>query len=73
MPQEENQTLIVGSRDSQLAMLQTLLAIELLVSRFPNLCCKVKAITTQGDKVLNMPIAEVGSRGVFVKELGGMR
>lgn len=69
MPEQENQTLRVGSRESQLAMLQTLSAIELLVSRFPNLCCEVKAVTTRGDRVLNMPIAEVGSRGVFVKEL----
>ncbi len=59
----------VGTRESQLARLQTDIVIAALSGRFPELKFEVVPITTGGDKVLDRPIAELGGRGVFVKEL----
>jgi hydroxymethylbilane synthase len=59
----------VGTRESQLARLQTDIVIAALSGKFPELKFEVVPITTGGDKVLDRPIAELGGRGVFVKEL----
>lgn len=59
----------VGSRESQLARLQTDVVIRRLAQKFPDRAFEVVAIRTQGDKVLDKPIAEIGGQGVFVKEL----
>lgn len=59
----------VGTRESQLARLQTDIVIAALSGKFPDLKFEVVPITTGGDKVLDKPIADLGGRGVFVKEL----
>jgi hydroxymethylbilane synthase len=59
----------VGTRESQLARLQTDIVIAALSGRFPELKFEVVPITTGGDKVQDRPIADLGGRGVFVKEL----
>jgi hydroxymethylbilane synthase len=59
----------VGTRESQLARLQTDIVIAALSGRFPELKFEVVPITTGGDKVLDRPIADLGGSGVFVKEL----
>jgi hydroxymethylbilane synthase len=59
----------VGTRESQLARLQTDIVIAALSGKFPDLKFEVVPITTGGDKVLDKPIADLGVRGVFVKEL----
>ncbi len=59
----------VGTRESQLARLQTDIVIAALSGKFPELKFEVVPITTGGDKVQDKPIAELGGRGVFVKEL----
>ncbi len=59
----------VGTRESQLARLQTDIVIAALSGKFPELKFEVVPITTGGDKVLDRPIAQLGGRGVFVKEL----
>ncbi|RIK50821.1 MAG: hydroxymethylbilane synthase, partial [Chloroflexi bacterium] len=35
----------------------------------PNLECKEKIITTQGDKILDKPLPEIGGKGLFTQEL----
>jgi hydroxymethylbilane synthase len=40
-----------------------------LSGKFPDLKFEVVPITTGGDKILDKPIADLGGRGVFVKEL----
>jgi hydroxymethylbilane synthase len=62
-------TIRVGTRESQLARLQTDVVIAELKSNFPEVEFEVHPITTGGDKVLDRPIVELGGRGVFVKEL----
>jgi hydroxymethylbilane synthase len=59
----------VGTRASKLARLQTEVVVGRLRSQFPDCQFQVRLITTGGDKQRDRPIAEVGSIGVFVKEL----
>jgi hydroxymethylbilane synthase len=35
----------------------------------PNLECEEKVITTQGDKILDKPLPEIGGKGLFTQEL----
>jgi hydroxymethylbilane synthase len=57
----------VGSRGSRLALTQSSLAAERL--RRPGLEIALVPITTAGDRDRTKPFGEIGSRGVFVKEL----
>lgn len=60
---------VVGTRDSILARLQTDLVLKILKEKFSNLEFEIIAVKTSGDKILHKPLAELGGRGVFVKEL----
>jgi len=57
----------VGSRGSRLALTQAERAAELV--RRPGLEIALVPITTAGDRDRTKPFGEIGSRGVFVKEL----
>jgi hydroxymethylbilane synthase len=57
----------VGSRGSRLALTQAELAASHL--RAPGIEIALVPITTAGDKDRTRPFGEIGSRGVFVKEL----
>ena len=57
----------VGSRGSRLALTQAELAASRL--RAPGIEIALVPITTAGDKDRTRPFGEIGSRGVFVKEL----
>ena len=57
----------VGSRGSRLALTQAELASERL--RRPGVEIALVPITTAGDRDRTKPFGEIGSRGVFVKEL----
>lgn len=59
----------IGTRESKLALLQTDIVAERLKSASETIEIVIVPITTKGDKVLDRPIAELGGRGVFVKEL----
>lgn len=59
----------VGTRSSKLALYQTNHVVSLLKELDPQLDCEVVTITTSGDAQRSVPIAEIGTRGVFVKEL----
>jgi hydroxymethylbilane synthase len=59
----------VGTRESILARLQTDIVVRRLKQECPTIELEVVALTTHGDKVQSKPIAELGARGVFVKEL----
>jgi hydroxymethylbilane synthase len=62
-------TIRIGTRESKLARLQTDMVVARLSETHPQLKVEVIGVTTHGDKVLNKPLAEMGTRGVFVKEL----
>ena len=57
----------IGSRGSRLALRQAELAVERL--RGPGVEFALVPVTTAGDRDRSKPFGEIGSRGVFVKEL----
>jgi hydroxymethylbilane synthase len=62
-------TVRIGTRESQLAQLQTTIITGALKAKHPGLEVQVVFVTTRGDKTLDRPISALGTRGVFVKEL----
>lgn len=61
--------LIFATRPSALARWQTQWVIRTLQSIHPDLVCEEKIITTQGDKILDKPLPEIGGKGLFTQEL----
>jgi len=61
--------IIVGSRRSKLALTQTNWVIEQLKKLGAPFEFEVKEIVTKGDKVLDVTLAKVGGKGLFVKEI----
>ena len=61
--------LTFATRPSALARWQTQWVIGALQSRYPDLVCEEKVITTQGDKILDKPLPEIGGKGLFTQEL----
>jgi hydroxymethylbilane synthase len=61
--------LIFATRPSALARWQTQWVIQALQGVFPDLHCEEKIITTQGDKILDKPLPEIGGKGLFTQEL----
>ena len=61
--------LIFATRPSALARWQTQWVINALQGIYPELECEEKVITTQGDKILDKPLPEIGGKGLFTQEL----
>ncbi|MFZ5858004.1 MAG: hydroxymethylbilane synthase [Chloroflexota bacterium] len=61
--------LTFATRPSALARWQTQWVINALKNVHPNLDCEEKVITTQGDKILDKPLPEIGGKGLFTQEL----
>jgi len=61
--------LIFATRPSALARWQTQWVMHALQSLHPTLLCEEKIITTQGDKILDKPLPEIGGKGLFTQEL----
>lgn len=65
--------MIVGSRQSMLAMTQTKQTIALLQARCEQAGIaaefEVKPIVTKGDRILDVTLSKVGGKGLFVKEI----
>ncbi len=61
--------LVLGTRGSPLARWQTEQVLHALHQHHPALEAEVKLIKTQGDKILDLPLAEIGDKGLFTKEL----
>lgn len=61
--------LIFATRPSKLARWQTNHVINALKNLHPGLECEEKIITTQGDKILDKPLPEIGGKGLFTQEL----
>lgn len=60
---------IIATRGSKLALWQANHIKSLLVDRYPNLEVELKIIKTQGDIILDVPLAKIGGKGLFVKEI----
>ena len=61
--------LIFATRPSALARWQTQWVIRALKNLHPGLECEEKVITTQGDKILDKPLPQIGGKGLFTQEL----
>src|SRR3990172_4344553 len=61
--------LIFATRPSALARWQTQWVIAVLQKAHPGLVCEEKVIITQGDKILDKPLPEIGGKGLFTQEL----
>ena len=61
--------LVVGSRESRLAVIQTQLAIQAIRACQPGLEVELLTMKTTGDKILDRTLDQVGGKGLFVKEL----
>lgn len=61
--------LIFATRPSALARWQTQWVINALKNIYRDLFCEEKIATTQGDKILDKPLPEIGGKGLFTQEL----
>ena len=61
--------IIVGSRDSKLAVAQTRLVMNLIKKTNPHMELELVTMKTTGDKILNKTLDKIGGKGLFVKEL----
>ncbi|WP_029916328.1 hydroxymethylbilane synthase [Pelobacter seleniigenes] len=64
-----SRTLRIGTRASALALWQANWVKDQLEQRYPDLTVTLTKIKTQGDKILDVPLAMVGGKGLFVKEI----
>ncbi|HEY9609706.1 hydroxymethylbilane synthase [Allocoleopsis sp.] len=62
-------TIRIGSRKSQLALVQTYWVQEQLQKFFPDRQFEVQTMSTQGDKILDVALSKIGDKGLFTKEL----
>ncbi|MBE9129221.1 MULTISPECIES: hydroxymethylbilane synthase [unclassified Coleofasciculus] len=62
-------TIRIGSRKSQLALVQTYWVQERLQKHFPNRQFEVQTMSTHGDKILDVALSKIGDKGLFTKEL----
>ena len=63
------QTIRIATRKSPLAMWQAEHVAQALKQAHPGLAVKILGMSTQGDKILDTPLAKIGGKGLFVKEL----
>jgi hydroxymethylbilane synthase len=59
----------IGSRGSALALWQSHHVRDRLLQAHPGLEIEIEIITTTGDKILDVPLAKIGDKGLFTKEL----
>ncbi|MBT2969200.1 MAG: hydroxymethylbilane synthase [Candidatus Thiodiazotropha sp. (ex Ctena orbiculata)] len=64
-----SQTLTIATRKSPLAMWQAEHVAAALKKAHPDLQVELLGMTTQGDKILDTPLAKIGGKGLFIKEL----
>ena len=62
-------TLRIATRKSPLALWQAEYVKANLLKHHPHLKIELVTFTTQGDKILDVPLAKIGGKGLFVKEL----
>jgi hydroxymethylbilane synthase len=64
-----DQTVRIATRKSPLAMWQAEHVADALRRAHPGLEVQILGMSTQGDKILDTPLAKIGGKGLFVKEL----
>jgi len=64
-----NAPIKIGTRGSKLALWQANWVRSVFEEKFPQHTVELIIIKTQGDKILDVPLAKVGGKGLFVKEI----
>jgi hydroxymethylbilane synthase len=62
-------TIRIGTRGSQLALWQARHVKDLITDAFPDIHVSITVIKTTGDRITDRPLAQVGGKGLFVKEI----
>lgn len=62
-------TIRIATRGSKLALWQAHHISDLLRGQYPGLQVELNIIKTKGDKILDVPLAKIGGKGLFVKEI----
>ena len=63
------ESLKIGTRASKLALWQANWVKSALIEAYPQQNVELVIIKTKGDKILDVPLAKVGGKGLFVKEI----
>lgn len=61
--------IVVGSRESRLAVIQTMTLVDHLRAACPDAQVELVTMKTTGDRILDRTLDQVGGKGLFVKEL----
>jgi hydroxymethylbilane synthase len=61
--------IVIASRESQLALWQARHIQARLQELYPDTAVEILGMTTTGDQILDSPLARIGGKGLFVKEL----
>jgi hydroxymethylbilane synthase len=61
--------IVIATRESRLALWQAEHVRDLLHKLYPSCQVELLGMTTRGDQILDRPLAKVGGKGLFVKEL----
>ena len=61
--------IVVGSRASRLAVIQSELVMKEISAAFPEYELELNTMKTTGDKILDKTLDQIGGKGLFVKEL----
>jgi len=69
MDGEGRQIIRVGSRKSELALIQTKFVISQLKELHPEIEFEIISMTTMGDRVLDKPLPKIGEKSLFTKDL----
>ena len=67
--QETKNRIAIGTRGSKLALWQAEWIRDELLKRYPDSRVELIKIKTTGDKITDVPLAQVGGKGLFVKEI----
>lgn len=65
----ENNRIIIGTRESRLALVQTGMVADFLREKYPERSVELLKMTTTGDRILDRRLDQIGGKGLFVKEL----
>lgn len=61
--------IVVGTRGSKLALVQTNWVVDELKKANPGIEFEVKVIKTKGDLITHLPLHKIGDKGLFTKEI----
>ena len=66
---EVQNKVIIGSRESRLAVVQSEMVMEYIKENCPEYTPELVTMKTTGDRILDRNLDQIGGKGLFVKEL----